>query len=194
MCPSWLQTLRKALKVEEKHLHAAFIPTGCWQLLNLLSSHFPRHQLIAADFEHLPPPDLPDRQLLRHPDSMTALRDGTLSAMNAPLVSSKQGGNSRDYPTYLLTEAGSADIFFPTSFPNLRKAYSRIMRRNLDTISIPTSKVFLTKHAQVQHTKTLLGYVFLFFIQIYLFHTVVLCSYNPLLSDFSNTRFCLSSL
>lgn len=82
---------------EEKELHSAFIPTGAMQLLNTLRSSFPRHHMIAADFDALPAPNLDSKSsvtALHHPLSMTSTSAGTLCAANAPLVASKTSGNN----------------------------------------------------------------------------------------------------
>lgn len=87
--------VRQLVGKDEPELHAAFIPTGAMQLLNTLRTSFPRHHLIAADFDALPAPTLDPTspiKALHHPLSMTATSAGTLCAANAPLVASKTSG------------------------------------------------------------------------------------------------------
>lgn len=92
---SFARRVRSWVGKEEKKLHSAFIPTGAMQLLNTLRSSFPRHHMIAADFDALPAPNLDPKSAvtaLHHPLSMTSTSDGTLCAANAPLVASKTSG------------------------------------------------------------------------------------------------------
>lgn len=92
---SFARRVRSMVGKEEKELHSAFIPTGAMQLLNTLRSSFPRHHMIAADFDSLPAPNLDPKspvKALHHPLSMTSTSTGTLFAANAPLVASKTSG------------------------------------------------------------------------------------------------------
>jgi 16S rRNA A1518/A1519 N6-dimethyltransferase RsmA/KsgA/DIM1 with predicted DNA glycosylase/AP lyase activity len=89
------QRVRRMLGKEEPALHSAFIPTGAMQLLNTLRTAFPKHHLIAADFDSLPAPNLDDTspiKAIEHSLSPTATSSGTLFAGNAPLVASKVKG------------------------------------------------------------------------------------------------------
>jgi hypothetical protein len=120
-------------------LDAAFVPTGAMQLLNTLQSSFPRHHLIAADFDELPPPTLSGSspvQPLYHALSPTSTTSGTLCAANAPLVASKTSGETQDHDTYLV-QGGVADIFFATDFARLKKAYCATLQRKPNTVSYP---------------------------------------------------------
>ncbi|GMF35787.1 unnamed protein product [Phytophthora lilii] len=89
------QRVRRMLGKDDPVLNSAFIPTGAMQLLNTLCSVFPKHHLIAADFDSLPAPNLDDKspiKAIEHPLSPTATSSGTLFAGNAPLVASKVTG------------------------------------------------------------------------------------------------------
>jgi len=146
---------------------SVFLPTGAVRLIHSLKRTFPSHRLILADFDHLPSPDV---RLLG--GSKRSLRDGSLNAYNAPLVASvDEKGKDLDYETYLLTrKIGTADIFFATDFDALSEAYFHIMGR---PSRVFRSSEFLVDHADVERTRVAGGY-------------------NPLLEDFSNTRFLLS--
>ncbi|EGZ11098.1 hypothetical protein PHYSODRAFT_318014 [Phytophthora sojae] len=89
------QRVRRMLGKDDPVLHSAFVPTGAMQLLNTLRTAFPKHHLIAADFDSLPAPNLDDKspiKAIEHPLSPTATSSGTLFAGNAPLVASKVTG------------------------------------------------------------------------------------------------------
>lgn len=86
---------RKVLGKQDIVLNSAFVPTGAMQLVNTLRAAFPKHHLIAADFDSLPPPNLDAKspiKALDHPLSPTATSSGPLCAGNAPLVASKLTG------------------------------------------------------------------------------------------------------
>ncbi|KAL4150924.1 hypothetical protein PRNP1_010313 [Phytophthora ramorum] len=169
------QRVRRMLGKDDPVLHSAFVPTGAMQLLNTLRSAFPKHHLIAADFDSLPAPNLDDNspvKAIEHPLSPTATSSGTLFAGNAPLVASKVTGVTKDHDTYLV-QGGIADIFFATDFDKLKKAYCSALQRQPDEVSVVKSADFLKEFADVQKTKTI-------------------TRYNPLLEDYSNTSFILS--
>ncbi|RHY61958.1 hypothetical protein DYB30_002601 [Aphanomyces astaci] len=87
--------VRKAMGMADKTLHSAFVPTGAMQLLHTLRTSFPKHHLIAADFDELPAPSLDassSHPLFHHPRSPTSTASGPLHAANAPLVASKTAG------------------------------------------------------------------------------------------------------
>ncbi|KAE8993047.1 hypothetical protein PR003_g22100 [Phytophthora rubi] len=169
------QRVRRMLGKDDPVLHSAFVPTGAMQLLNTLRTAFPKHHLIAADFDSLPAPNLDDKspiKAIEHPLSPTATSSGTLFAGNAPLVASKVTGETKDHDTYLV-QGGIADIFFATDFERLKKAYCSALQRKPDEVSVVKSSEFLKEFADVQKTKTI-------------------TRYNPLLEDYSNTSFILS--
>nr|CCA18960.1 conserved hypothetical protein [Albugo laibachii Nc14]CCA24841.1 conserved hypothetical protein [Albugo laibachii Nc14] len=167
----WLRELMG----EELELTKAFIPTGSIQLLNTIKSSFPRHRLIAADFDSLPPPHLcrssPIKPLY-HPMSQTSLCSGTLHAANAPIVASKVQGETVDHDTYLI-QKGDVDILFATDFERLKKAYCQVQGCPSDNVSIVKSSAFLKTFADTRKTRTI-------------------SRYNPMVEDFSNTSFLLS--
>jgi len=146
---------------------ASFVPTGAVRLMKSIQDRFPAHRLVLADFDHLPAPTVP---LLGR--TKRTLRDGSLDALNYPLVASVDSrGKDVDFETYLLPSSkGSADIFFATDFDALSGAYHTITGR---PARVYRSSEFLVDHAQVSKTRVAGGY-------------------NPLLEDFSNTRFMLT--
>ncbi|KAF1775973.1 S-adenosyl-L-methionine-dependent methyltransferase [Phytophthora cactorum] len=171
---SLAQRVRRMMGKDDPVLTSAFIPTGAMQLLNTLRTAFPKHHLIAADFDSLPAPNLDEKspiKAIEHPLSTTATSSGTLFAGNAPLVASKVTGVTKDHDTYLV-QGGIADIFFATDFDRLRKAYCSALQRQPDEVHRKIVRVF-EGFADVQKTKTI-------------------TRYNPLLEDYSNTSFILS--
>ncbi|OQR84466.1 hypothetical protein THRCLA_10823 [Thraustotheca clavata] len=172
---SFAQKLRSMISMKEKILHSAFVPTGAMQLLHTLKQSFPKHHLIAADFDELPPPSLDknaQHKLYDHPRSATSTNSGPLHAANAPLVASKTQGVTFDHDTYLV-QGGIADIFFATDFIKLKQAYCRKMELKEHEVSIVKQGAFLQQFGEVDKTKTILGY-------------------NPLTEDYANTSIILS--
>uniref|UniRef100_A0A7I4ESK1 Protein arginine methyltransferase NDUFAF7 n=1 Tax=Physcomitrium patens TaxID=3218 RepID=A0A7I4ESK1_PHYPA len=142
-------------------LHLAelsWIPTGCLQLLETLHRMRPNMALITSDFSSLP--------------------DVTISGARAPIVASKENGETKDHSTYL-EAMGNADIFFPTDFQLLERLdhYSATLFAKTETSerisTVVTSAEFMEQCAQVDKTKTLDGF-------------------NPLLEDYSNTKFYIN--
>ncbi|CAI5741616.1 unnamed protein product [Hyaloperonospora brassicae] len=169
------QRVRRMLGNDDPVLHSAFIPTGAMQLLNTLRTSFPKHHLIAADFDSLPAPNLDAEspiKAIKHKLSPTATSSGPLFAGNAPLVASKVAGVTKDHDTYLV-EGGIADIFFATDFARLKNAYCSSLRRQPHEVSIVKSSAFLKEFADIEKTNTI-------------------TRYNPLLEDYANTSFILS--
>ncbi|POM70918.1 Hypothetical protein PHPALM_12586 [Phytophthora palmivora] len=130
------QRVRHMLGKDDPVLNSAFIPTGAMQLLHTLRTAFPKHHLIAADFDSLPAPNLDEKspiKAIEHPLSTTATSAGTLFAGNAPLVASKVTGVTKDHDTYLV-QGGIADIFFATDFDRLKKAYCSALQRQAEEV------------------------------------------------------------
>ena len=168
--------LRGRIFPKVEPLMSAFVPTGCMQLLKVLHTYFPKHRLIAADFDFLPPPELPASSMyhvLNHPDQPTAASGGTLHAVNAPIVASKLSGETKDHDTYILDGEGTADIFFATDFARLKGAYCAYTGRKHNSVSVIKSRAFMQSHAELEKTKTILGY-------------------NPLLRDYENMSLMIS--
>ncbi|XP_057863108.2 uncharacterized protein LOC131071320 isoform X2 [Cryptomeria japonica] len=143
----------------------AWVPTGCLQLLEVLHRVVPKMSLIASDFSYLP--------------------DVRIPGVRAPLVSSKKGGCTEDYSSYLEAK-GDADIFFPTDFFILElidhycaEAGSQLKgEKNLKPIKKRRSTIldmagFMEEFGLPSKTSTKDGY-------------------NPLLEDFQNTKIYLS--
>lgn len=78
-----------------------FIPTKLFQLMEILSTYFPGHRLILADFASL---------------------FNTIQGVNGPLVQTAYKGLMVPCDTYLLPP-GWYDIVFPTNFELLREMY-----------------------------------------------------------------------
>ena len=174
------EAARRALDAVTGRPEIVYVPTGSMALLEALHATRPRHRLIAADFDALP-----------------GVR---MSGTNAPLVASQeQGGKSMDHDSYL-ENPGGADVFFPTDFDNLVRidaaAAARTTRssrsgggggkgdvhgddddKDIDSRVkhgvVETTRDFMMRHADLTQTATASGY-------------------NPLLQDFSNTKFFLS--
>lgn len=141
-----------------------WLPTGCLKLMDALHSTIPKMSLIASDFSFLPDVRLPGER--------------------APLVSTKKGGSSSDYDSYLEAK-GDADIFFPTDFWLLEqidhycsgwlkthKEEKSKQGKKRRTMTLDTS-AFMEEFGLPSKTRTKDGY-------------------NPLLDDFKNTKFYIS--
>jgi hypothetical protein len=109
----------------------------------------------------------------------SSLPDITVAGTGAPLVASKEAGQTKDHSSYLEAK-GNADIFFPTNFGLLQQLDSYVAERasGKDGLSerlstVVTSAEFMEQCADVEKTKTKDGY-------------------NPLLEDYSNTKFYIS--
>lgn len=88
-------------------------------------------------------------------------------ALLAPVVHSKEGGVTRDRGGRVLEAAdGTCDVFFPTDFDALGALYRTA--GGAEAESVPSAQL-LAEYAELEHTETRSGY-------------------NPLLSDFTNTR------
>lgn len=145
---------------------AAFVPSGAMQMIAAVHEWFPKHKLLLADFDSLPSPTVP--LFFGRSES---LRDGTLEALNPPLVAGTTSkGKDRDYETYLLPP-GTADIFFATDFDSLSEAYRSITGRQA---LMHRSSEFLTDFGDIGKTEVSGGY-------------------NPMLHDFINTRFLVTA-
>lgn len=100
---------------------------------------------------------------------------GAMHGYNAPLVQRTEGNVTKSYLSYLDADIGYCDIFFPTNFDFLALMHKKIFNRNEDNIAqVMKSKVFLTKWADLNATRTK------FF-------------YNPLIHDFLNTKFFITT-
>jgi hypothetical protein len=92
-----------------------YLPTVCLQMLDRLRASLPDHHALLADFNSLPSTD-------------------TIEGHLAPIVASKSGAANTDHPTYLVP-LGAADVFFPTDFDLLARAYA------VDAIGVPQSSL-----------------------------------------------------
>ena len=105
-----------------------------------------------------------------------------MPGVSAPLVATQTGGGQTcDLQSYL-EKVGQADVFFPTDFETLRVLDAAAAKKSPDQdrtgevkpkSQVTTTRAFMEKWARVDATATGSGY-------------------NPLLQDFSNTKFFLS--
>lgn len=153
---------------------AVFVPSGSTSLLDKLVQSLPGHRLIASDFSALPAPDLPESMegTYNQKWDIRGKAPGLLEGCrNIPLVSRRsEDGKSKDFDTYLVP-TGSCDIFFQTDFGAFKKAHNEIVGRDAE---VRTPRDFLSEYAEFRNTRTLTGY-------------------NPMLEDFSNTRFIIGA-
>lgn len=97
-----------------------------------------------------------------------SLPESKMHGLNAPVVASQSsGGKTHDRMSYLEGDMGSSDVFFPTCFETLKKLDANKNGKYM------TTKAFMQKWSDSNACLTRNGY-------------------NPLLSDFSNTKFYLS--
>jgi hypothetical protein len=151
----------------EAVLDAQYIPTGTYMMFQNLIDTLPNPRFIVADFNELPPPNIPRRYPfpIARPLKYTRARRSPLVAYKDP-----SSGASVDFPSYLSAE-GSCDIFFPSDFPALAAVLDSLTKKQ--SSSVLSSKDFLKKFATVENTQTMSGY-------------------NPMLEDFRNTSFLLN--
>ncbi|CAL1388928.1 unnamed protein product [Linum trigynum] len=140
-----------------------WLPTGSLKLLEVLHEALPMMSLIASDYSYLP--------------------DVTIPGVRAPLVSTKKDGQSSDYKSYLDAK-GDADIFFPTDFWLLER-----MDHYCSKLKVGRNKS--SKEVKKRRTLVLDTAAFM---EEFALHTKTRTKdgYNPLLEDFSNTKFYIS--
>ena len=135
-----------------------YLPTTCLRLLDALAVARPSARLILADFDELPGVCLP--------------------GLRAPLVASQRGGGvTTDHDTWLLPR-GAADVFFPTDFGLLQalaadaaaRAGAAAQKRECRALQTAT---FLTEALSPGREWR---------------HAAAASGFNPLLSEFPNTR------
>lgn len=112
----------------------------------------------------------------RFPNADLILNDfdkmvGGMHGLNAPLVQRTEGNETKTYSSYLFAPPGHVDIFYPTNFEQLSILQYQLSERVGYHCS---SKQFMKHYADTKATRTR-------------------TFYNPLLSDFINTRFFLSA-
>ena len=165
---AWARASLAASRARSEAAQAGvFVPSQLLRFVELLHARFPRHRLIAADFDSLPPPDISLWRRWRARGEAGRLE----GCRNAPLVASKDArGLTIDQTTYLVP-IGSADIFFATDFAALQGAYAHVTAGRSSTVM--RSRDFLEKYAEHSFTRTRSGY-------------------NAMLEDYANTRFILS--
>jgi hypothetical protein len=127
------------------------VPTGSFSFLKRLMAQHPNKEFILSDFDYIP---------------------GAMPGINAPLVQRSEGNVTTAFKSYLDTEPGHCDIFYPTNFDSLRIMYYELSGGKVATAV--RSKAFLKEFADYKQTRTRTGY-------------------NPILQDFINTKFFLSA-
>jgi len=115
-----------------------YLPTGSYNLIQLIENHLPQHEVLFADFSYI--------QTNNH-------------GFNGPLIQITEGNKTIEKSTYL-EDVGKCDIFFPTNFDNLKLLYSHILKKNgkVERINILTTKEFMKKYADIRSTKTKMMY------------------------------------
>jgi hypothetical protein len=151
----------------EPVVDAQYLPTRTYMMFKNVITALPNPKFIVADFNELPPPNIPRQYSvpITQPKIYTRARRPPLVAFKDP-----NSGVSIDFPSYLSAE-GSCDVFFPSDFPVFAKILDSLT--NKTTTKVLSSKEFLRKYAAIENTKTMSGY-------------------NPMLEDFANTNFLLS--
>ncbi|GBG30023.1 Protein arginine methyltransferase NDUFAF7-like, mitochondrial [Hondaea fermentalgiana] len=154
---------------EDSAARGIFVPTGALQMIDTLAQKFPQHEVLAADFNMLPPPEISTWTM----HSRRGEPGSVFGVRNAPLVASKNDkGNTVDHSTYLVP-LGTADIFFQTDFLALQAAYKSVVGANAHA-EMRTQSSFLREFADFAYTETRSGY-------------------NPMLEDYHNMDFFIGS-
>ncbi|GMH37817.1 hypothetical protein BSKO_05690 [Bryopsis sp. KO-2023] len=94
---------------------SVYLPTGQIRLLEMLARCIPDHNIVLADFDAVPGSVVP--------------------GANGPAVQVTTQGVIQEMDNYLIAKPGSADIFFPTDFMALSRAYERIVGRPASVVS-----------------------------------------------------------
>jgi hypothetical protein len=146
-----------------------WIPTTALKFLKQLCSKIPNHHILLGDFNLLP---------------------NAIYGQNAPIVSQKMNGKTKDLDTYLC-ELGTADIFFPTNFYKLQHLYDTIrhnqqqggerqhQQQQSNGSIVYSNYMFMKRHADQNDTitiPTMFG----------------LSSFKPLFEDYINFQFLAS--
>jgi hypothetical protein len=102
------------------------------------------------------------------------LEDAMSDGVNGPLVHRTEGNKTKIYQSYLQSPAlGTCDIYFPTNFDNLDIVYKQIYGvKDRSRVTFSTAE-FMRRYANTSLTETK-------------------SKYNPLLEDFTNTKFLIS--
>jgi len=97
----------------------------------------------------------------------------TVPGYGSPVVQTRFHQETIACSTYLL-KRGLFDIFFPTDFQLARRLYSHICGKNLQSIRIASHAEWMTQYADLRKTTTKSGF-------------------NPLIEEFQNVQFLLST-
>jgi hypothetical protein len=103
-----------------------YLPTVCLKMLDMIRKCVPNHHALFADFHSLPAADVIEGQLspIVRITLLFVLRlNVSTSMLYIPQVASKSGAADTDHQTYIVP-LGCADIFFPTDFSLLARAYA----------------------------------------------------------------------
>jgi hypothetical protein len=112
--------------------YPTWVPSVACGFLHHILRQRPNVGLVLADFDWLPPPDLP-------PHNVT-LQDRSKYADGEPIVTDMDG---RDHECYLTAPSHRCDILFPTDFPKL----AAFARRCLSDTQRTTLRVTVEKQA-----------------------------------------------
>lgn len=140
------------------------VPTSCWRLLRALCAAAPEHQFTIADFSWLPP----------QPNGV----------INAPVVQMQKAGATIDLHGEYLRATGEVDILFPTNFDHLAHLIHAASAMSnggssgdgggeAKAIQNVTTAEFMREWHDLEATRTQDGF-------------------NPLVDDFTNTRFVVT--
>lgn len=107
-----IHQVRRLLPFAPNLTEQEYIPTRLMSLLEILAQSFPLHRLLLTDFSSLP---------------------DTTEGHNAPVVQTRLKNTMVPCST-LAVHPGYFDIFFPTSFENLRDMYEMILSRPITPV------------------------------------------------------------
>lgn len=131
---SFFERLKEKYSLPHNHpKRGEFMPTNAFLMMEKITSLFPNHRAILADFSELP---------------------DAIVGKNGPVVQTRLDGRTVACSTYLLPKGGY-DIFFPTDFEVMAKIQElNIGRKAL----VMTQRDFMRKYADLSKTKTKGGY------------------------------------
>lgn len=132
--PKILRTLRHSLPLAPNLTIPEYLPTRLMQFFDILSTYFPAHRLIVADFNAFPSSD-------------------TVSGLNAPVVQTRYERRNVQVSTPFVHQ-GYFDIFFPTDFQLMEDMY-RAITGKLTRVS--SQENFLRNWADTEATMTRSG-------------------------------------
>lgn len=109
-----------------------YVPTRLFKLFKILNQYFPKHQILASDFNKF---------------------DKTIKGYNAPTVQTMYKDNMVNTDSYMV-EQGYFDIMFPTDFKTINEVYQQVTGKNS---YISSHAEFLKQWADYKKTETKSG-------------------------------------